>query len=533
MNRRRFLVETSVFAASAASSLPLLGCGDVTLEIPCIAASPAKPQSAAMTYLRASEIGCALDCDLATGRNKSRSGPATDDAPRINAALAPATKDHPITLIMDGGALVSGLFLPAGGYWSIVGQGCQTGFFVKSGTNNDGIHNGDATAGYPGDPGPPAPSRGRNVTLKDFVLNANAGNGRSGVSTTGAVQGKSTQWFVGINLMNLDEIEIENVVILQSPSYHIRLSNVGHVQVKGCIFRSLGPSTDGLHFNGPANDIAISGCKFITGDDAIALNCPEGYSGDIARVTVTDCTFDSWSLMRLDTIQTSDNAYKFDIDAVTVRNCTGKFKMAAFLLGQGAGSHRESIHSLSIFDCAFEAPAVLEIAANFGVVRLARVSLTPRNLHGEPGFAFARTSPYFYGCTYTGTLLEFENCLMEPSSQRAVAAVIPNYQSMIDTVRFNGFSWNKTATSHSTSPALIDFVSGDIRHLIIDALDSDRILQPVSSQGFGHIGVVSGAGVLSTGWEFPDTTMADGFPYISASTGRAAIKIDGTVNPYP
>jgi len=84
---------------------------------------------------------------------------------------------------------------------------------------------------------------------------------------------------------------------------------------------------------------------------------------------------------------------------------------------------------------------------------------------------------------------------MEPSNQRAIAAVIPNYESVIETVRFNGFSWNKNASSHSTAPALITFVSGDIRRLIIDALDSDRILQPVSSQGFPHIGVVSGAGV--------------------------------------
>ena len=37
--------------------------------------------------------------------------------------------------------------------------------------------------------------------------------------------------------------------------------------------RSFGPNTDGLHFEGPANDIAITGCEFGTGDDAIALNC--------------------------------------------------------------------------------------------------------------------------------------------------------------------------------------------------------------------------------------------------------------------
>jgi hypothetical protein len=87
-----------------------------------------------MTYIRASEIGCALDCDLRNGRNKYTGDAATDDGPRINAAMAGATADNPITLIIDGSALISGLFLPAGGYWNIAGLGCGTGFFVKTGT---------------------------------------------------------------------------------------------------------------------------------------------------------------------------------------------------------------------------------------------------------------------------------------------------------------------------------------------------------------------------------------------------------------
>ena len=65
-----------------------------------------------MTCIRAPEIGCALDCDLTTGRNKYHDGPATDDGPRINAAMAGASAANPITLIIDGSALISGHFLP-------------------------------------------------------------------------------------------------------------------------------------------------------------------------------------------------------------------------------------------------------------------------------------------------------------------------------------------------------------------------------------------------------------------------------------
>ncbi len=108
--------------------------------------------------------------------------------------------------------------------------------------------------------------------------------GRNGDSTTGATQGTGRNvdlWYFGINLMNLNDIVIENVVVVNTPAYHIRLSNVGNVEVSGCVLRSVGTNTDGLHFDGPANDISISNCEFFCGDDAIALNCPEGYTGSI------------------------------------------------------------------------------------------------------------------------------------------------------------------------------------------------------------------------------------------------------------
>ena len=213
---------------------------------------------------------CALDCDLRTGRDEHHGGPASDDGPLITRRWPPRLR-HPITLIIDGSALVSGLFLPSGGYWNIAGLGCGTGFFVKTGTNNDGIHNGPTVV--PNNPRPPAPPRGMNVSLKNFTLNGDRGIGHDGNSTSGIRQGSATAWYFGINLTNLENIIIENVVVVRTSSYHIRLSNVGHVTVSGCVIQSAGLSTDGLHFDGPANDITISNCDFKTGDDSIALNC--------------------------------------------------------------------------------------------------------------------------------------------------------------------------------------------------------------------------------------------------------------------
>ncbi len=537
IDRRTFLLKTGLLAAGSALGCSLTGC-DSGFEIPCL--GPAEPPVPVpgMTYMWASKIGCALDCNLKNGRNKHTGGAATDDAPRINAAMTAASESNPITLIIDGSALISGLFLPAGGYWNIAGLGCGTGFFVKTGTNNDGIHNGPPDAGVPPDPGPPAPPRGVNVSLKNFTLNGNQGSGFDGVSTSGTRQGSKYTWFFGINLMNLDNIVIEKVVVVHTPAYHIRFSNVGHVSVSGCVLKSRGLSTDGLHFDGPSNDIKISDCDFATGDDSIALNCPEGYYGNISRVAVTNCSFNSLSLMRLYTANGSPN--KFSIDKVSVSNCTGFTWEGAFLIGVANGSNLNSVASLTISDCVITAPTVLAVAENFGSIVLRNVSLTPSQSktvwvppQANHVCAFVRPSPLYGGVTYVGSSLSFENCRIHRYSNITTAALILESGSMIENLSFDGFSIGNASGSPSPVPNLVNIGSGAIGELALESVDSSNIGAPVSEGGFSGIKSVSGAGVLATGWQFPDAVMADGVPYISASSGLPSIKVGGVVDPYP
>ena len=489
-----------------------------------------------MTYIRASEIGCALDCDLRHGYNKHTGGAATDDAPRINAAMAAATADNPITLIIDGSALISGLFLPAAGHWSIAGLGCGTGFFVSRGTNNDGIHNGPPGASVPFNPGPPAPPRGSNVSLSNFTLNGNQGHGHDGDSTSGVRQGSQQAWYCGINLMNLNNIKIEKVVVVNTPAFHIRFSNVGSVAVSGCVMKSRGLSTDGLHFNGPANDITISNCDFTTGDDSIALNCPEGYSGDISRVTVRDCTFNSLSLMRLYTMNW--NTSKFHIDSVSVRNCSGKLTEAAFLIGIAGDSDSNSIDHLSISDCNLTAPTVLGMAENFGSITLKNVTLNPWSSQvawvasqSSRLCALVRPSPLYGNITFSGARISFEGCTIGHYGASVTAVILEN-NSMIENLIFDGFAVMQVGTS-TPVPSLVDIGSGSIGQLVLNSVDSSQVTGPVSADGFASVSSVSGLGVLATGWAFPDAVMADGVPYISASTGRPSIKINGVIEPYP
>lgn len=540
IDRRRFVLNAGLFAAGSAFGCSFVSCSKFELSIPCLGPALAPLPVPGMRYIRASEIGCALDCDLGSGRNKHTGGHATDDGPRINAAMAGATAMNPITLIIDGSALISGLFLPEGGNWSIAGLGCGTGFYIKSGTNNDGIHNGSPDAALPFNPGPPAPPRGGNVTLSNFTLNGNQGDGSNGNSTTGMRQGTPETWYCGINLMNLNNIKIENVVVVNTPAFHFRLSNVGNVQVSGCVMKSFGLSTDGLHFDGPANDITISNCQFMTGDDSIALNCPEGYTGDISRVAVTDCTFNSLSLMRIYTT-TGDPSkpLRYYVDGVSVKNCSGTLTEAAFLIGLAMGSNPNSI-SLAVSDCNLTSLAILAIAENFGTISLTNVTFTPAQTNviwlpppqATKACAFVRPSPLEGYVPSVGSSLSFNNCTIYRNSDREVGGLILENGSTIKNLEFNGFAV-QDASSHSTMHELINIGSGSIAQLVIGAVNATNIASPISPGGFSSIQSVAGAGVLSTGWEFPDAVMANDVPYISASTGLPSIKTGGVVEAYP
>ena len=75
-------------------------------------------------------------------------------------------------------------------------------------------------------------------------------------------------------------------------------------------------------------------------------------------------------------------------------------------------------------------------------------------------------------------------------------------------------------------------VFGVSGQLMLDALDSNNISSPVSAGGFWSVRSVLGAGVLATGWEFPDEVMANGVPFISATSGLPSIKTAGVVHLY-
>jgi hypothetical protein len=301
------------------------------------------------------------------------------------------------------------------------------------------------------------------------------------------------------------------------------------------VMQSRGLGTDGVHLDGLANDISISKCDFTTDDDAIALNCPEGYSGNISRVEVTDCTFNSWTLMRLYT--TNGGPHQFIIDSVSVRKCSGTLQEAAFLMGV-TESLPDSIASLTISDCTLAAPTVLAVAENFGTIALKNVVFIPflsRVVWVSPQAnersGFLRPSPLQGTVKCVGSSLTFENCSISRRGDGEVPASILENHMRIDYLAFKGFEVKDTGV-HVPMAELITIGEGSIGQLVVESLNNNNVKSLLSASGFSSVSSVSGAGVLATGWQFPDDVMADGVPYISASTGVPSTKINGVVMPY-
>jgi len=487
-----------------------------------------RPKRSNFTRIKASQLNTSLDCDLNTGL-KIGGGPATDNTAALNAFLAQGTATNPVILEMDGASLVTGLFLPTLGHASIVGNGWDTGFYVKSGSNQDCIHNGNATAAIPSDPTtigqklPPASTRGLNVMLKDFRINGNRGNGTTGNSNSGDPRGNNLNpatWYFGINLMNLENIEIDNIWIYNVATYNIRLSNCGQVTVRACRFEapSLQANTDGVHLNGGCNDIFVDSCYGSINDDFLAVNCPEGYGGNISRVVMSNCLIaQSASIARVYTGREGLVA-----DAILISNCWSGNSAYGFILGvSGPAGSADSIANFSAVNCVINGGySFANVSQYCGLLSFEKCTVVAPN---QAGAFLAMTG-------WSTSSITLTDCKIYRNASGKAAMFMLSGSAAIGTLTINGFSIE--ATTGSTYPPISNAstYSGTCTNLVINAFNPTHI-KAFSASLTPFINVM-GPGVMTTGYRWLNAQIVDGVNYLSTASGLPSIKIAGTVKTY-
>ena len=472
----------------------------------------------------ASELGCVLDCDLATGLTASGT-PATDNTALLNAFLATASAANPIELVLDGATLTTGLLLN-GGYTTIEGIGPASGLFLKSASNSHAIRNHERMQGDPGF-GHTAPPRSNfGISLRNFQINGNRGNGTSGNTDRGITYDNGTQTMLyGIDITHCNAIWLEDLILHDLTTYAVTLSNCAAVVCRNLrIITPRDRNCDGIHVNGPASDIQISNCYFQTGDDAIALNAPEAFGGPIKRVAVTSSIFDhSPTVIRVYGCAYPPTSYP--VSDVVVSNCTGVVENTPFMIGFQRNAPVDTIQSLQVANCTLGANFWATLNESCGVLNF------QSNTWDSPTQA-----GFFLWIPLRVTLssVTLANCRIYRSTRGNAAAFVLHAAdaargSVIRKLSLEGFAIeDEVGQPFPPIPFLLDTSNVIVEELYIGSLDPANIAALVKPElNFRGIDRISGPGVLAAGFPIPDHVMADNTPYLSADSGKPSIKLLG------
>jgi hypothetical protein len=458
----------------------------------------------------ASTLGCALD-----GK--------TDDTEKLNAVLATATAGRPVYLVLDGMAAVRGLVLAAGGHTTIEGIGWDSGIVVLPGSNGDGVRIGPPPGDGEGS-GAAGPMTASHITLRNMQINGSRGTNLT-KSTDGGGITPEGRGIYGALLTNVREVLVEYVTFVNAPLYSLCLGNCAGVQIRGCRFAC---KRDGVHVDGPANDLIIEDCHFETNDDAIALNAPEGHRGDISDVRISRCYVENaWTLLRIYTSIKTIPGDTQKVRRVVVSDCTGWTESPSFNLGiesDAASPAPGQVEDVLIIGCE------LSCGDGFAVVRTPFESLTFRDCVWHAP-ALARG----IGLRVNGPVTELvlDNFTVLRNEEGHAVMVPIEVTSPVEELVLQGVRVvDLGGASYPPLPFWLNLME-TVTRLRIESLSMthvNAILNPGTMEWVRVAdGGVRGAGVLGTGVRIPDRAAGEGVEYLSAESGRVSVKENGVV----
>ncbi len=466
----------------------------------------------------ASALGCRLDVDFATGRTPT-GAPATDNTGPLNAFLATASAKHPVKLVLDGPALVRGLVIAADGHTTIEGLGWGTGLYIADAANADAIRIGTYTGGQTEGQGvrPIPPRVAASIVLRDFAVFGNgqrcATGSRAGTTPPDQpVRGAPQHAVFGVALTGCQNVLLDHLRFVNAACYAVVIANANDIIVRACSFESSGLYQDGVHIDGPAERVVISSCSFATGDDAIALNAPEGFGGDIEDVHISDCiSKGSYTMMRVYTsVQRLGTVYR--VRRVLVSGCTGSTFNGSFNLGiegNKADPAPDQIEDIQISGCSFSAPGFANLLTPMGLLTVrdcvcrSPIRPTPEIIVQAParqvvldGFTILRTPQGNANASF-----------LEIAPPGSVGRLVLRGLRVVD-----------EDGPYPPLPYVLS-VSSRVEEVQVDSAEMPSITSLITPASWAGIGRIGGAGLLGTGCFVPEDKVAENTLFLSSPNG--------------
>jgi hypothetical protein len=437
-----------------------------------------------------------LDLDL-TNRTKIGGGTPTNNDAKINAVLASATCTNPLDFVLDGATATSGFTFMPTGCTTFRGIGWGSGFYVQPGSNHEGITNGFGL--FPiGTP----PTQGKNVIVANMKADCDRGTYPNGNANAGGDARGGTNSITCIELHNIIHGILDHVWIYDPPSYHFLSANWTDLIFTSNRFEVPTPSnevnTDGIHLDGPGSYATMSNNWFSTGDDSMALNAPEGYTGNISNVFISN-SIEAGSAQSL-RMYTYTSTAAFTISNVIVNGLTGTTINNFFNIGAGqtnAGRVADAITSVKFTNCLLTS----SVGASFGwYISEAIGDLTVSN------------------CTWVSPI--GSNALMS-FNPAGTAASISN-------LRFDDVHVYRNATGNASPPLISLNNNATVTTLAVNNFEIDDLTGSAYTAVASVVDVPSGGSVGLLKVPFWNPTHLTAF--LSAGSSARVTNINTTVN---
>jgi hypothetical protein len=357
-----------------------------------------------------------------------------------------------------------------------------TGFYLASGSGDvisNGVNVVSSSCEVNNGSSPP-PARGANILLQDFVYN---GNGLG-----------QTNYCHGIEIVNMNDITVRGVTGYNTYKFNTEWNNVGKLVITGSKFiasqigNAFPPNSDGIHIEGPSNDITISDSYFRTNDDSIAANANEGTCGPITNVEISNSVVDgSWSALRLDSYSgggACGSGLVPKVDGVDINNYSGSvFRQLAYFGDNAATTVDPSIDNVHWSNSTFtmtptiSGASAMVVSNNIGSFSLDHFNLVAPNL--EAGFFNFLGNPsqakihnlHIHDMTveYTAAGSVFEGLFINKTGANTTVAI------PFGTIDIDGFTIYQNGASGTALPCLICNAYTATNQLTADYVHYDNI----------------------------------------------------------